>query len=64
MGGGVKVKDNILLSKNLPTPLYKGGTKGGWGGGAEDMEGRSVLSLTLVYIILLDCSGQQLRCRT
>jgi len=34
------------------------------GGGAEDMEGRSVLSLTLVYIILLDCSGQQLRCRT
>ena len=33
----------------------------GWVGGvgwAEDMEGRSVLSLTLVYIIFLDCSNQ------
>ncbi len=44
-----------------------GGTKGGWGGGwAEDMEGRSgltlllhtpVLNLTLVYIIFLVCSS-------
>ena len=31
---------------------------GGGGGWAEDMEGRSVLSLTLVYIIFLDCSNQ------
>jgi hypothetical protein len=30
----------------------------GGGGWAEDMEGRSVLSLTLVYIIFLDCSNQ------
>ena len=36
---------------------------GGGGGWAEDMEGRSVLSLTLVYIIFLDCSSQQLHCR-
>jgi hypothetical protein len=45
----------------------------GGGGWAEDMEGRSgltlllhtpVLSLTLVYIIFLVCSSQQLRCRT
>ena len=31
---------------------------GGGGGWAEDMEGRSVLSVTLVYIIILDCSRQ------
>jgi hypothetical protein len=31
---------------------------GGGGGWAEDMEGRSVLSLTLVYIIFFDCSRQ------
>ena len=30
----------------------------GGGGWAEDMEVRSVLSLTLVYIIFLDCSSQ------
>jgi len=49
---------------------YEGWVGGGW---AEDMEGRSgltlllhtpVLSLTLVYIIFLVCSSQQLRCRT
>jgi hypothetical protein len=34
---------------------YEGWVGGGW---AEDMEGRSVLSVTLVYIIILDCSRQ------
>ena len=61
--------DNFLVADPDPGKSEGGDSRevrrvGGGGGWAEDMEGRSVLSLTLVYIIVLDCSGQQLRCRT
>ena len=64
-----------ILTRERVKEVTQGRYEGwvGGGGWAEDMEGRSgltlllhtpVLSLTLVYIIFLVCSSQQLRCRT
>ena len=55
--------DNFLVADPDPGKSEGGDARevrrvGGGGGWAEDMEGRSVLSVTLVYIIILDCSRQ------
>ena len=55
--------DNFLVADPDPGKSEGGDSRevrrvGGGGGWAEDMEGRSVLSLTLVYIIFFDCSRQ------
>jgi len=49
-----------ILTRERVKEVTQGRYEGwvGGGGWAEDMEGRSVLSVTLVYIIILDCSRQ------
>jgi hypothetical protein len=49
-----------ILTRERVKEVTQGRYEGwvGGGGWAEDMEGRSVLSLTLVYIIFLDCSSR------